>query len=223
MFQATNNNAPSNITPNNIEKQPSGEYLRGHSRMKLSLLLTLILCGNIAFADQNKGFFAGGNVAYIASDSFADAFGEDDEITISAFELATGYKYNTWLGVDLRYGSGINEHEESLTGDTNSIEFGIDSYQSIYYRPEIVNDEAKLYFLIGYTTLDATVEVFSVDAETDVETSEKTKFSESGPSYGVGAGWFVGDDLVINVEYRQLLDKDEDEFSVITLGADYRF
>lgn len=189
--------------------------------MKHTALLALILCGNIAFADQNNGFFVGGNAAYISSDTFVEINSEEEKIdvTLSAIELVAGYKYNSWLGIDLRYGSSLSDHDESISADTliSGFEYSIDSYQSIYYRPEITNKEAKLYFLLGYTTLDATTETLRSDGDITVE------YSESGTSYGMGAGWFVGDDLVINVEYRQLLDKEEDEFSIITLGADYRF
>ncbi len=183
----------------------------------LNLAALLFLC-KVAVADQNKGFFVGGNAAYVSSD--ANIAGIDGEkVDIPSAELVAGYKYNPWVGIDLRYGQGVNERQEpgAISGET--IEYSVDSYQSIYYRPEITNKEAKLYFLIGYTTLDTTAETFDSD---DASTG-KTDFSESGTSYGLGAGWFVGDELVINVEYRQLLDKDEDEFSVITFGADYRF
>ncbi len=186
--------------------------------MKTLLLLNfaalLFLC-KLAVADQKKGFFAGGNAAYVSS----DAMTAGDKIDIPSAELVAGYKYNPWVGIDLRYGLGVNDREESGLTAGETIEYSVDSYQSIYYRPEITNKEAKLYFLIGYTTLDTTAETFDSD---DTSTA-KTDFSESGTSYGLGAGWFVGDELVINVEYRQLLDKDEDEFSVITFGADYRF
>lgn len=189
--------------------------------MKYSALLALILCGNIAFADQNNGFFVGGNAAYISSDTFVNTGTEAEkfDITLSAIELVAGYKYNPWLGIDLRYGSSLSDHEDSINGAApiQGFEYSINSYQSIYYRPEITNREAKLYFLLGYTTLDATTETLSSDGDFSVE------YSESGTSYGMGAGWFIGDDLVINVEYRQLLDKEEEEFSIITLGADYRF
>ncbi|MFL0800123.1 MAG: porin family protein [Agarilytica sp.] len=189
--------------------------------MKILLLLNLaallFLC-KVAVAEQNKGFFAGGNAAYISSDAYvSDPDGEKVD-TISA-ELVAGYKYNDWLGIDLRYGLGVNDRQEPGANTGETIEYAVDSYQSIYYRPEIINKEAKLYFLIGYTTLDTAAETF----DSDNAPVSKVDYSESGTSYGLGAGWFVGDELVINVEYRQLLDKDEDEFSVITFGADYRF
>ncbi|MFL0804121.1 MAG: porin family protein [Agarilytica sp.] len=181
----------------------------------LNLAALLFLC-KVAVADQDKGFFVGGNAAYVSSDANV---ANGDKVDIPAIELVAGYKYNPWVGIDLRFGQGINERQESGASAGETIEYGVDSYQSIYYRPEITNKEAKLYFLIGYTTLDTTAETFDSD---DVSTAE-TDYSESGTSYGLGAGWFVGNELVINVEYRQLLDKDEDEFSVITFGADYRF
>lgn len=190
--------------------------------MRLTIFLLALIWAHFALADHDRGFFAGGNAAYISTESLSNN-NEDSSIDITSLELVAGYKYNPWLGIDIRYGTGISKREESVTVTGNpsivGAEYGIDGYQSVYYRPEITNKEAKLYFLLGYTAIDATVDML----DTNDDVIDETDFSESGTSYGLGAGWFVGDELVINVEYRQLLDKDEDEFSVITFGADYRF
>ncbi len=190
--------------------------------MRLTFILLALLWSSFSFCDHERGFFAGGNAAYISTESLTGG-DEESDVDMTAFEVVAGYKYNSWLGIDVRYGTGVTDRETSVSVSGNAnitgAEFGVDGYQSVYYRPEITNNEAKLYFLLGYTTLDASVEL--LDANDDAVS--ESDFSESGTSYGLGAGWFVGDELVINVEYRQLLDKDEEEFSIITFGADYRF
>ncbi|MFL0810090.1 MAG: porin family protein [Agarilytica sp.] len=186
---------------------------------KLFTLFALATLSNFNFADHEQGFFVGGNVALVSSDTYAEQNNSDKEVNIPSLELVAGYKYNNWLGLDLRYGNGIASQEEDITD--GSVDYSVSSYQSFYYRPEILNKEAKLYFLIGYTSFEASAEATTDDGSG--ETVVETTFSESGTSYGIGAGWFVGDDLVVNLEYRQLVDTDEETFSVVTFGADYRF
>ncbi len=188
---------------------------------RLLPLFAALLC-SIAFADHARGPYVGGNAAYTSTKSIVPANANENKIKLPALELVAGYKYNGWLGVDVRYGLGMASRDQAFTGNTGHVEYKLDSYQSFYYRPEIVNSEAKLYFLLGYTTIDATTESFTGTG--DAATSDgEISYSESGTSYGMGVGWFIGREMVINVEYRQLLDQDAEEFSVVTFGADYRF
>ncbi len=186
----------------------------------LPFVAALVCCN--ALADHARGPYIGGNIAYVSTESIVPANANEDKIELPALELVGGYKYNGWLGIDVRYGLGLSDRDQALTGASGSVEYSIDSYQSFYYRPEVVNREAKLYFLFGYTTVDATTESFTGTGDAATSNGE-VSYSESGTSYGMGAGWFVGDTIVVNVEYRQLLDDKDEEFSVVTLGADYRF
>lgn len=192
--------------------------------MRQLIFLASILLSTTTLADHERGFFVGANIAYVSSKSLADS-GELDQnkVELPALELVAGYKYNGWLGLDLRFGGGTTNRDfSSESAAISRVEYSLDSYQSFYYRPEITNSEAKLYFLIGYSEVDVESEGFT--AESGGETSSgKSSFSESGTSYGLGAGWFVNDRVNVNVEYRELLDTDDDEFGVLTLGADFRF
>jgi len=176
------------------------------------------LTAGLAQADHRQGFFAGANISYLSSDSIIVSPTDDDEVNIFGLELVGGYKYNSWLGVDVRLGAGLSE-QGLASAAGGSFDYSVDGYQSIYYRPEMINTEAKIYALLGYTTIDVTVEQKD-DSNTVISEADN---SESGTSYGLGVGWFAGEDITINLEYRMLIDKDEDEFSVATFGFDYRF
>jgi len=190
--------------------------------MRFVLALAALSClpASYATADQQRGFFAGGAFSYTSSETFTQAPTSKDKIELPAFELVGGYKFNSLLGVDIRVGAGLNERDLSSSNDaSDSIEYKIDSYQSIYYRPEIINREARLYGLIGYSKLEATADFL----DTDDNSLSEVEISESGLSYGLGVGWFVDRRVNVNLEYRMLLDEDEDEFSALTVGLDYRF
>ncbi len=193
-------------------------------------LTTIKICLGLAAAslgadvtanEQNNSVFVGAGISYVTSESLVEESTDEKELSFAAAEFVAGYKFNRFLGLDVRLGAGTNEKRvdaaEAETADR--FEFSVDGYQSIYYRPELSNREAKLYALIGYTQLDLAVSLF--DSTGGLLASNTT--SESGSSYGLGAGWFVGDDININLEYRMLLDSDEQEFEIVTLGFDYRF
>jgi len=192
---------------------------------RLPAALTVLISCSPVLADHNRGFFLGGNASYISNEILVTDRVDEDEVKHPGIELVAGYKFNTWLGVDIRYGDASADRNFSTIQDTTTpnpgnIEYSLDAFQSFYYRPEFTNTEAKLYFLLGYTQIDARVEESALGNDTPVSV---TDYSESGLSYGLGVGWFVDTHWNINIEYRMLLDEDENEFSIVTLGADYRF
>lgn len=178
-------------------------------------------CSQVSAGEQNNTIFVGAGLSYISSKSLAEESTDEDKLGFSTIELVAGYKFNRFLGVDVRYGSGINDRtvDAAETQTVDSFELSIDGYQSVYFRPEFSNREAKLYALLGYTQLDLAADAFNADGTLFGSSTS----SESGSSYGIGAGWFVGDEINVNLEYRMLLDDKDNEFSVVTLGFDYRF
>src|SRR5690606_30589290 len=100
-----------------------------------------------------------------------------------------------------------------------TIHYSLDSYTAVYFRPEITNQEARLYFLLGQTSFDVSSEI--VDSEDNLIAEGVENFS--GPSYGFGAGWYYGPNFTFNLELRKLLDDDKDEFTSVNFGMDYRF
>ena len=177
-----------------------------------------------ATADQHRGWFAGGSFVYTSVDTanFEGSFGNEESVELPAFELSGGYKYNAWLGVDVRYGMGMSGRTLSAVDETetvDTVEYEVDGYTAFYWRPEITNNEARLYFLLG----QASVDVDSTNKAADGSTVSSAKISESGTSYGFGMGWFMKKRMNFNVEYRALVDKDEVEVDVVTAGIDYRF
>ena len=186
----------------------------------IPLFIPLLALTDTCRAGQDNTLFVGAGYSYVSNKNIAEDMTDKDKLGLSNIELVLGYQYHPLLGIDLRYGASVTERSaKAMAGETaNQFDFKLDSYYSVYYRPEITNSEAKFYALIGYT--DLTLGIDALDRNGAL--ISETEFSESGTSYGLGMGWFV-DDVNINLEYRVLLDKEEDEFSVITLSFDYRF
>lgn len=134
-------------------------------------------------------------------------YGNNDLIFTSA-ELIGGYKKNSYVSFDIRIGAGTTSEE--FVNETSGVEeVKISNYYSLYWRPESANEDAKLYALIGYSTVNTKI--------------EDDSGSESGLSYGAGVGFRLNDDMNINFEWRWLLNTDIAEFSLLTASVDYRF
>ena len=191
-------------------------------KLYLAPIFALNLLASGVYADHARGFYAGGIGSFINCDTLVNLEANRDAIDLPAVEINVGYKYNNWLGVELRYGLGLDERElyvaASGSDPAGTGQYNLDSFHSVYLRSEITNNEAKLYFLLGNTSIDATEELV-----VDGVPQGAVKSSASGLSYGIGAGWFVDDHLNVNLEYRSLIDKADTTYSAASLSVDYRF
>lgn len=151
--------------------------------------------------DRLDNFYAGGGINSIRS-STRNVSGNDGEF--SSLELLGGYKYNGFLGAEARVGFGV-EDEEFIAG----VDTSIDYHASLYWRAETANEIAKIYSLVGYSTV-------SVDAG---GTSE----SESGLSIGAGVGFVFAETWNLNFEYRSLINADALDLRSVSANVDYRF
>lgn len=177
--------------------------------------LMLALCAQHASADRHKGIYLGGGLgqADIGVDNFLGG-----KVPVKTAELFTGYKYNNWLGIEIRMGASLRDETYALetTSPTGRIELAslwINQYRSIYYRPEITNEIAKVYGLIGVTSAQTTSTINEVDYHATAD----------GNSYGIGAGLILNENTYFNLEYRILIETEIDRFSMIGFNVDYRF
>jgi opacity protein-like surface antigen len=195
--------------------------------MKKAYIFALSLLAVPALADNTKGFYAGLGESFTNNhDDFAvfDVNASISAKNIKSNEIFGGYKYNDYLGAEVRYGSGtdaakgvlFSADHQSVTGEVDA---EVGKYKSIYYRPEMVNEEAKLYGLLGYTQLDTTV---TTKDATGKELTSVAK-SYSGFSYGVGIGFVFADRFNINFEYKNICKDLYDKANTATINLDYRF
>lgn len=178
--------------------------------MKRSLLaLSIIALSFSANADNRKGWYLGGGAASINSGLRLGDNSAEGSMKFVALEVNGGYKFSNILGVDARIATGLAGDERFVNETIN--EFSILHYESIYYRPELVNEIAKFYGLFGATNMSF-----------KNNTSGNT-VSETGFSWGAGVGFVIGLHSNLNFEYRNLLTNDDRDVNSFGMTYDYRF
>lgn len=188
--------------------------------MNKSFLLLLSILALPVMADNNKGFYFG-----LGWSGVKHKIDGDDTTRVKMGEIIGGYKYNAALGAEIRVGNSLSDSagadyiDAAGMAHLGTYSRTISSYKSIYYRPELSNEEAKLYGLFGYSSFDSSLKV--VDATASPITTVKSSFS--GLSYGVGVGFVVSDNVNINFEYKSIAKSFNTELDTISVNVDYRF
>jgi opacity protein-like surface antigen len=189
--------------------------------MKKLCVLALSLIALPVLADNNQGFYLGAGASSLKD--YQD--GLDNVSRIRSVELLGGYKYNNALGIELRLGSGKTTGTSTSYVDddgvvqSGSLERELGSYQSIYYRPELVNDEAKLYALLGYTHVNSSGKTM----DSNGVLVRSVHDSESGYSYGLGIGFVINEHFNINIEYKNICEEISNKPNFASVNVDYRF
>jgi opacity protein-like surface antigen len=174
---------------------------------KLLVCACALLAADVSFADANEGFYSGAAISRWQYKQLAPAA----DARLETFELNAGFWFHPLLSAEVRAGTGLGDREAEV--GTTPWELNLDYFTSVYWRPEWVNNGAKLYGLVGYSQVQ-----LSADAPT-----QSIELSDSGLSFGVGVGFTYQPDVKLNVEWKQLVDTDGFEISGFTAGLDYRF
>lgn len=199
---------------------------------KLPVFLLLSLASVATMADNTRGFYTGVgyNVAAIKDNSLFDKDVSGYDGNFGGVELFGGYKYNSALGVEIRVGMGVSDKgisSEAIEDGTDPVthtldtELAIDRYEALYYRPELANEEAKLYALLGYTRMKRSETITNTGDSTFGEVEIGT--TESGFSYGVGVGFVVNKHLNLNFEYRRMNEGKAGDTEIAGVNLDYRY
>ncbi|PCK10076.1 MAG: hypothetical protein COA42_00320 [Alteromonadaceae bacterium] len=184
--------------------------------LKISTLVALSFLTFSALATEDKGFYFGAGLE-IVNVGAEDFFSNDVNFPVG--QISVGYKHHSFLGLELRAGGGLSEEVVAFDQNTDSgrpvsADASITSFYSIYYRAELANEIAKLYLLVGQT---------SVETETNFDGDLIFSRSESGLSYGLGFGLWINEDVNLNFEYKVFVDYGDGVFNSVGLNADYRF
>ena len=238
--------------------------------MKKILLPTLLLLAAGSEAAE-KLMYAGANWSGVNVESFEPRENIDRSHHVSALEGLFGYQFHEYMKVEGRLGVGIETQSEIhyapievglpqedtpiegqstqvTTGDAFDSEVGINYYASLYFRPEISNDQATLYGLIGVTHMNiavtrydggfaqTTISEVQTNGQSDVlsRTLATTELVESfdddlddtGLSIGIGVGFYLNETTAVNVEWKNFIQgTDDDSFrsNGITVGFDIKF
>lgn len=179
------------------------------------LLLAAALSTFACAASADDRFYAGGNVAFWNYDEG----GHDVKFNVSSAEGVVGFNVWKMINIEGRLGLGFEgstETFEYVVDDTTSppktkkggTKLNLDQYASVYVKPELKNEIATFYGLLGYTSASASTE--NADFERDLDVS--------GFSFGLGMGFYVTDDALVNIEYRKLVQDSDYTFGGFSLG-----
>ncbi len=173
--------------------------------MKKILVAALAFSAAASYADPSAydGFYVGLGRTQVRNDK--------TDLKWNPVEVFGGYKLNSFVGGELRYG-------QTISGDSK-----ITNFESIYYRVESSNSVGKTYLIAGYTHIDFTG-------------NSDGSFNFNGFSYGAGVGFVISDQFNLNLEYKVLADADGTQYidkftrasistKLSSIGAtvDYRF
>lgn len=171
--------------------------------MRFLTLAVLLLATSSAFAgskfDRLDKFYVGGSINSI--DAKTDV---DEDRGFFSTELIVGYKYNGFLGAEIRLGAG--SEEDNGSGGSGSF-----TSASFFWRPETSNSIAKIYGLIGFATVSV--------PETDLEESG----TQTGGALGGGFGFTFNEAWNLNFEYRYFINASDFEAKGFSVNVDYRF
>ncbi|MES2676515.1 MAG: porin family protein [Pseudomonadota bacterium] len=199
--------------------------------MNKAYFFALTLLAVPALADNHRGFYVGIGASGVNDKqdmvTLSNGMTLGDTTAIRTGEVIGGYKYNNALGGEIRIGSGLRSGQGITYGVTGAgalekrgeFERDLGTYGSIYYKPELENDDAKLYALIGYTQISTSKTTKDL-AGVEVKGSSE---SYSGVSYGIGIGFVIDEHFNINFEYKNICDDLYNKPNMSSVNFDYRF
>lgn len=199
--------------------------------MNKAYFFALTIIAMPALADNHRGFYVGIGASGVNDKqdmvTLSNGMTLGDSTAIRTGELIGGYKFNNALGGEIRVGSGLRSGKGIIHGVTvggalekrGEFERDLGTYGSIYYKPELENDDAKLYALIGYTQISTSK---TTEDLTGAELEGPNK-SYSGMSYGLGIGFVINQHLNINFEYKNICDELYNKPNMSSVNFDYRF
>ena len=224
--------------------------------MKKLMLITLSTFAVGTQAANMKQFYVGGGLGAWNVDGAGIG---SSTLNLKSIEGIAGYNIFPWLAIEGRAGTGI-ESEREITYDLgdnvimpvldsnneptdNAIATRLETnaktnltyFASLYAKPQIINDKAALYGLIGVTTYDISSDVrltnvqtnyVLVDREIGGETVEDIPVpvrnrplgasntgtideSEVAMSLGIGVSFFF-DDITVNAEWKNYIIGNDD-------------
>lgn len=162
-----------------------------------AISLTAGLAAAPAMAADN-GFYAGGGIGYYQLDAGVYGWDAGD----FAWKLMVGYDFIKYFGVEIEYIDGGSPEDLGVSIDTDGWNFS-----AVGRYP--FNDQFNVFGKLGAMTWD-------VSAHPGGSSDSGTDFS-----WGLGAGWNIGEHFELRGEYQGLDVADGAEFW--TVSGVYRF
>lgn len=169
--------------------------------IKLFASLTAMAVSATSLAQET---YVGGNAAFL--DYSED--GIRDEASLTAIYGRLGSQFNEILSAEFRLGLGIGDDSIGFMG--RDVDVDLKNMFGAYVRAGLpVTDVFYPYAVIGYTRGEVEYSLSGFGSDSD---------AESDVSFGVGSDFSLGQQMTINVEYMNYLDKNGVEIDGFSVG-----
>ncbi|MFL0800432.1 MAG: porin family protein [Agarilytica sp.] len=170
-----------------------------------ALFLSSTLCGTV----HAEGGYYGGNFSFL---DYSEQ-GVSDDASLTAIYGRLGTSFNENFSGELRIGLGMGD--DSVAFDDLDVNVELDNMYGAYVRGGVPVSEAFFpYVVLGYTRGEVTASVSGFSS---------VSVSESDISFGFGSDISVSQNVSINLEYMNYLDKDGGEISGFAIGVAGKF
>jgi opacity protein-like surface antigen len=130
--------------------------------------------------------------------------------SIATVEGLAGVELFPYVALEGRLGAGLNTGRETVDGV--DVEMEATYFGSLYFKPQLRNEKASVYGLLGMTSVE-------MDVNDDALESE----AYTDMSYGIGVSFVLNPHLDLTAEWKKLINADEFDARGGTIGFNYRF
>ena len=209
--------------------------------MKKTLLNTsiVLMFGAASFvSNANDGMYWGGN---LSSNRFSTN-DENGDLSLKTFNGRIGKAFNENISLEARIGLGLGDDKTSLhyeNHDENydyisdeTISFKLKNTFGLYLRAGFpINEYFAPYAILGYTQTRLEVNqryneeiTKKGNSSTEFQSySDTFSISESDTSLGLGTDIKINENMTLNLEYLNYLDKNGLKLNALSIGIAYKF
>lgn len=182
----------------------------------IALASTLFVLTRVGMAGAENEVYAG--VQYGIGNYDEDGVSKSFNPTVLIGRFGTYLNPN--FSIEGRFGLGLQDDtqfvpEFGVSGIDASLE--VDSIMGLYGTGHYnLTESSSIYGVLGVSRVKGTASIPSIPAATSSE-------NENSVSFGVGADIGVGNNVALNLEYMQYLNKSSFDLGVLGLGAVFSF
>ncbi|MDP5136101.1 outer membrane beta-barrel protein [Rheinheimera baltica] len=186
------------------------------------MVLVAAVIGSFAAQAEVQNFYVGGQ--YNKTTLEENESGFSGSVDFGSITALAGYKFNDYLAVEARFGTGVKDKSSNEDGYKES--FGVDMQTMLVAKASYnLSNEFSVFAVAGYSKTDFKYE----ESEPGYSFSETD--SLNGLALGIGAEFKFSNNVAVNLEYVMLPDKTfrdgsysfKLESNNLSLGVNYYF
>ena len=182
-------------------------------------LISVALASALMFGTQ-AGMAASSDEYYFGIQYAAGEYDEDGiskSFSPDAFVMRLGGYFNPNFSVEGRLGTGSGDDTQFLPEFGVSFTLDLDTIMGVYAVGHLdLSESSSIYALLGVTQIEGKAHSSGIPRVSDSSTN-------SSSSYGVGADFDISDNVILNLEYMQYLNRSNFDLSAIALGVTFSF